>query len=367
MNTKTYFITGFPGFITQNLVQKIISSDTSFHKLYLLILPSMLENCQNTLLDLHKKFPSLQLSKIELIEGDITKQHLGIDSTKLIQLYEEVTDVFHLAAIYDLAVPKQIAYEVNVNGTINVNDFALSLKKLCRYTYFSTSYVSGKREGKILESELIMGQSFKNYYEETKYYAEIEVEKLKSKLPITIIRPGIVVGHSETGETSKFDGPYFILNFFSKLRFLPFIPQLGRDNATGNFIPINYLIDALYYLSQQEVGMNKTYQITDPTPYSVQDIYKEMLSIYLNKSTFGTIPLGIVSPILSFSKIRKMLKVEKEVLSYFNCYSEYDCSNTLNDLKESNITCPDFIKILPTLTKYYQDHEHMIEKHVLVK
>lgn len=367
MITKSYFITGFPGFITQNLVQKIITSDTSFHKVYLLILPSMLAHSQNALNDLHKKLPSLQLSKIELIEGDITKQHLGIDPTKLNQLFEEVTDLFHLAAIYDLAVPKRIAYEVNVKGTINVNEFALSLKNLYRYTYFSTSYVSGKREGKILESELKMDQSFKNYYEETKYYAEIEVEKLKGKLPITIIRPGIVVGHSETGETSKFDGPYFILNFFSKLRFLPFIPQLGKDNATGNFIPINYLIDAVYFLSHQEIGLHKTYQVTDPTPYPVQDIYKEMLYIYLNKSTFGTIPLGIVSPILSFSMIRKMLKVEKEVLSYFNCYSDYDCSNTLNDLKGSNISCPDFIKILPTLTKYYQEHEHINEKHVLVK
>lgn len=367
MTTKSYFITGFPGFITQNLVQKMIESNSSVHKIYLLVLPSMLDNCLEALHNLHKKLPTLHLSKIELIEGDITKKDLGIHSTKLIELYEEVTDLFHLAAIYDLAVPKRIAYEVNVKGTINVNEFALSLKKLGRYTYFSTSYVSGKREGKILESELSMGQSFKNFYEETKYYAEVEVEKLKNKLPITIIRPGIVVGHSKTGETSKFDGPYFILNFFSKLRFLPFIPQLGRDNATGNFIPIDYLIDAVYYLSHQEIGLNKTYQITDPTPYPVQEIYKEMLSIYLNKSTFGMIPLGIVSPILSFSKIRKMLKVEKEVLSYFNCYSEYDCTNTLNDLKGSNISCPDFISILPTLTKYYSDHEHIIEKHVLIK
>ncbi|WP_228485704.1 SDR family oxidoreductase [Thermaerobacillus caldiproteolyticus] len=67
----------------------------------------------------------------------------------------------------------------------------------------------------MLETELDMGQSLKNHYEKTKYEAEIAVRKVAKQRPTTIIRPGIVVGHSETGETAKFGSLYFMLNFFT--------------------------------------------------------------------------------------------------------------------------------------------------------
>ena len=363
---RTYFITGFPGFISKHLLLKILDNEMSFQKIYLLILPNTEKQCRDFLFTLDQKYPDYTLLKIELLSGDITKKNFGLNLKNLNVLFNDITDLFHLAAIYDLAVPKKIAYEVNVKGTINVNEFALKLNSLKRYTYFSTSYVSGTREGRIYEHELEMGQTFKNFYEETKYYAEIEVEKLKTQLPITIIRPGIVVGHSETGETSKFDGPYFILNFFTKLRYLP-IPQIGKDDAYCNFIPIDYLINAVYYLSHAEIGVNKTYQITDPSPYLVQDVYKDFLSYYLNKTTVGIIPIKFIRPLLSIPFIRQLLKVEKEVLSYFNCKSEYDCMNTLTDLQNTNIKCPDFKDILPVITNYYNVHKSVIEKHVLIR
>lgn len=62
--------------------------------------------------------------------------------------------------------------------------------------YFSTAYVSGNRTGLIRETELQMGQQFKNHYEETKYKAEVLVQELKD-VPYTIIRPGITVGNSK--------------------------------------------------------------------------------------------------------------------------------------------------------------------------
>ena len=57
----------------------------------------------------------------------------------------EVTDVFHLAAVYDLAVEHDLAFSVNLDGTKNVNAFVQSLEHLDRYNYISTCYVAGKR------------------------------------------------------------------------------------------------------------------------------------------------------------------------------------------------------------------------------
>ena len=63
----------------------------------------------------------------------------------------------------------------------------------------------------VYEHELVMGQEFKNHYESTKFQAEVWARDMMDRVPTTIVRPAIVVGDSQTGETQKFDGPYFIL------------------------------------------------------------------------------------------------------------------------------------------------------------
>src|SRR5699024_12606528 len=94
---------------------------------------------------------------------------------------------------------------------------------------------------------------FKNYYEETKYLAEIDVEALKMKSPISIIRPSVVKGHSQTGYTTKFDGLYFFLNFFDKLQFSPVIPMIDNSHVEGNFVPSDYVIEATSFLAINDI------------------------------------------------------------------------------------------------------------------
>ena len=91
----------------------------------------------------------------------------------------------------------------------HVLDFIEGCPHFSRLHYISTCYVSGRHPGKFTENDLVLGQRFNNYYEETKYLAEVEVQKrMKRGLAATIYRPAIVVGDSQTGATQKYDGPY---------------------------------------------------------------------------------------------------------------------------------------------------------------
>ena len=130
-------------------------------------------------------------------------------------LQASLRQAWHLAAVYDLAVARPLAHRVNVEGTRNLLEFAGAAAHFDRLQYVSTAYVSGKARGVFRETELDVGQGFKNHYEETKFLAEVEV--VRSKLPATIYRPGVVVGDSRTGETAKFDGPYAVLRMMEKL------------------------------------------------------------------------------------------------------------------------------------------------------
>ncbi|MEZ5582733.1 MAG: SDR family oxidoreductase [Candidatus Competibacteraceae bacterium] len=187
------------------MIRKMIREDYPIAEINLLVLPNMMDKAQAEVAKIAAS-ETIAADKLRIVQGDITKPNLALDPGEDTRLKEAVTHVFHLAAVYDLAVPEDIAHTVNVTGTGLVNDWLLTLNHLQRYVYFSTAYVSGKREGRILETELEMGQSFKNHYERTKYEAEVLVRKIVDRVPTTIIRPGIVVGDSKPVRPSNSTG-----------------------------------------------------------------------------------------------------------------------------------------------------------------
>jgi nucleoside-diphosphate-sugar epimerase len=347
-----YFFTGFPGFICNQLIREVLKKNDLKGVIYVLVLQGMMDKARKERQAIMKEI-GLKDEAFVLIEGDITQPSLMISNDNHEYLNGKITHVFHLAAIYDLAVPRDIANKINVNGTNNVNNWVRGLAQLKRYVYFSTAYVVGTREGTLYETELIRPTSFKNHYEETKYEAEVLVDKLKREIPITIIRPGIVKGHSQTGETIKFDGPYFMMNFLDRLKFLPLLPKLGKGEAYVNLVPIDYIIQATTYLIFLEKGIGKTYHLTDPRPYRAAEIYTFMMEELINKKPMGTLPLTVGKWFLSIKPMRRYLRVEKEALDYFTWMGHFDCTQAVKDLKESGIMCPDFKDGLKPMTAFY--------------
>src|SRR5438034_8051443 len=197
---ETIFLTGFPGFIAGRLLRRLASDGGRF---LLLVQPPFIEKARQEIVEIAGS-TDRSTTDFQVVEGDVTKQELGLTSADAERVRAEAARIFHLAALYDLAVSREAGFQVNVMGTRNVNEFAGGLRQLRHYHYVSTCYVAGKRRGRILESELEHNAGFRNYYEETKYLAEMEVDALKSQLPITIHRPAVVCGDSVTGETAKY-------------------------------------------------------------------------------------------------------------------------------------------------------------------
>src|SRR5687768_8010053 len=147
---ESIFLTGFPGFIGGRLLERLAKPETQF---FLLIQPHLVERAMAEI-EAIAETTNTPLESFVIVEGDVTLPNLGIPNSDLETIQYETTDVFHLAAAYDLAIAKDVAFAVNLQGTKNVNDLVCSIKNLRRYNYVSTCYVAGKREGKILETEL---------------------------------------------------------------------------------------------------------------------------------------------------------------------------------------------------------------------
>ena len=189
------FFTGFPGFLGSELLPRVLERSPE-HEAVCLIQSKFIAQARSRLEDIEKTYPHFR-GRIELVEGDITAPDLGLEDISRIK--KETSEIFHLAAVYDLSVRRDVAMRVNVLGTRNVLDFAEGAPRLRRLQYVSTCYVSGRYAGAFSEDDLEQGQAFNNFYDKTKYLAEVEVRsRMRGGLPATIYRPAIVVGDSRT-------------------------------------------------------------------------------------------------------------------------------------------------------------------------
>jgi thioester reductase-like protein len=359
----THFFTGFPGFIASQLIKGLIKKD-KLNKLYVLVQESQLAQASESIKIIFDELDVIR--PFEIIPGDITLTNLGMKEKDLAKIQAETITMWHLAAIYDLAVKKEIAWKVNVEGTQRVCDFVGAHPSVSQFIYFSTAYVAGTREGKILETELIRPNAFKNHYEETKFEAECIVEQLKGDGRVTIIRPGIVRGHSITGETIKFDGPYFFMNMIDKLKWMPIIPYVGKSDAHINVVPIDYIIDATIYFVDYNPALDKTIHLTDPSPHLVEKVYRAMVKELTGKEPRGRFPRTLAEKGLTWKQLQRKLGVEVETLDYLTWNAVFDTTIAEELLKNSGIQCADFIASIPSMSKFYNENKHRAEFHISI-
>ncbi len=360
---RTHFFTGFPGFIATQLIKELIRLG-EVEKIYAVVQSGQVERAKENTALLMKEMNVT--TPFEILVGDITESGLGMEPMVLEKLHEEKLTVWHLAAIYDLAVKAEVAWKVNVEGTRQVIEFVRNHPTIERFMYFSTAYVAGKREGKLLETELIRPASFKNHYEETKFEAELLVEELKKDAAVTIIRPGIVRGHSKTGETIKFDGPYFFMNMIDKLRWMPIIPYVGRTKTCINVVPIDYIIDAAVYLSSYKEAINQTVHLTDPAPHQIEEIYRAMVVELTGKKPKGRLPRLLAERGLASIRLQRRLGVEAETLDYMMWDATFDTAVAERLLKGSGIQCADFLVSIPSMTAFYEKNKKNSDYHIKI-
>ncbi|MDH3529995.1 MAG: SDR family oxidoreductase [Acidobacteriota bacterium] len=348
----TVFVTGFPGFIAKRLIERLAGPETQF---FLLVQAAFHEKALN---DVHEIAAAAGLSQKQftIIPGDITLQNLGMSDADVLVVEAETTDVYHLAAIYDLGVEKELAYRVNVKGTKNVNELVKRISNLRRYNYISTCYVAGKRDDVIYENELEHDKGFRNYYEETKYYAEIEVEKLKDGFPVTIFRPSVVCGDSKTGETAKYDGIYYVIKFLLRFPEVFRLVNVGNDDVRLNLAPVDFVVDGMIALAKDERAVGKTVALADPDPMTTKDICDAIAKAVTNKKSVITPPPRVVESFLKSPISPAITGLPHTGVPYFFIPQTYDTSVSKELLDAHGITCPSFDEYVGTLVRFVEEH-----------
>ena len=346
------FVTGFPGFLATRLVRRLAAEGARF---ILLTLPQFTGLAQ---LEAGKiaTDTGADANNFRIIEGDITKPDLGLSTNELERTRRETTNIFHLAAVYDLAVDSAVAAHVNVEGTLNINNFTKSIENLRRYHYISTCYVAGKREGLIMETELHHEEGFRNHYEETKYLAELEVNTLKAEVPITIHRPAVVCGDSRTGETAKYDGIYYLIHYLRRWPGGLTLLNIGNRDVCLNLVPVDFVVEAMAALARDDRAIGVTVQLADPAPLTTHELFNEISKAIGGRDSFATVPAGIVYPVLRLPFAPKITGLPHSAVPYFFLDQTYDTARARELLEPRGIRCPRFADYVEALVNFVAEH-----------
>jgi thioester reductase-like protein len=352
MADKGVFFTGAGGFLGRFLLSHYLERDDC--DLFLLENGPFCKKLEafvdSRVLDQSKR------ARIRIVEGDITKSDLGIDAPTRKDLSERVTDAIHLAALYNLSAPRDISVRININGTRNVLDFLETAKNLRRLAHTSTLAVAGTYSGVFSEDDFDKGQSFKNFYEETKFLSEKLVRERLSTIPSVIFRPAVVVGHSKTGLIEKLDGPYYMFVAI-KRRLHAIAPNCGRTLC--HVAPVDFVTDGFYSLFEDDMVPNgSVFFLMDPAPMRYNDVFDLACERWPEKRMKPIIraPLSIMRPIARLSAFTKITGIPWEAFMYGGQVIEYDVRRSAEALARHGVRCPSLPSYMDVLLKYFIEH-----------
>jgi thioester reductase-like protein len=358
---KTILFTGFPGFIGMRLLPRILELQPGTH-VACLVQQKFLDAARRSL-DALVKGHAHTRGRIELVTGDITVAGLGIAAAKAAELRRSLWQAWHLAAVYDLAVTRELGRRINVDGTRNVLDFVSGAAHFERLQYVSTAYVSGTARGVFRETDLDVGQGFKNHYEETKFQAEIEV--VRSRIPATIYRPGVVVGDSRTGETAKFDGPYLVLSLMERLPSPGVFFRVGTSGGSVNIVPVDFVVEAMARLAATSGSLGRTYHLCDPQPHSPVELTEMFARASGRRFWFVPVPLAVARACFAPRPVQRFFGMPQQALDYFHDAVRHDTTHASRDLGALGVECPRLADYLPRLVAFYRSHRDGVRREAM--
>ena len=202
--------------------------------------------------------------RVKVLAADISEEKLGLDEAEYATLVGSLTHIIHSAADMRLNAPIDELRRVNVGGVRNILALASAVHAdhgLSRLSHVSTAYVAGGRRGEVPEDSLSDEFKFSSRYELSKFEGEQLVKEAKKELPISVFRPGLVVGDSRTGAIKTFNTIYFPRKLYlsGRLRMMH-----ARSSLKVNLIPVDYVADVVASLTFDERAEGLNFHLTAP-------------------------------------------------------------------------------------------------------
>ncbi|CAB3233823.1 unnamed protein product [Arctia plantaginis] len=275
---KSVFVTGGTGFMGKVLVEKLLRSCPKIKKIYLLMRPKrgqdvasrLTELTQSPLFETLRRESPQALNKIIPIVGDITEPELGISAADQTMLCQKVSVVFHSAATVKFDEKLKLSVTINMLGTQQLVQLCHRMLNLEALVHVSTAYCNCERERveetvyappahpehvvtlvQTLPDDLVdritpdLVGDRPNTYTFTKALAEDMLIKESGNLPVSIVRPSIVLSSLREpvkGWVDNWNGPNGIIAAVGKGIFRT---MLGTGTKVADLVPVDTVINLM--------------------------------------------------------------------------------------------------------------------------
>jgi NAD(P)-dependent dehydrogenase (short-subunit alcohol dehydrogenase family) len=357
-----YFVTGATGFIGRHLVEQLLERDGTVYVL-------VREGSRGKVDALVQRLGAEE-GRIVPVAGDLSQPRLGVEGADLPDDVR-IDHFFHLAAVYDIEADEATAQRANVEGTRNAIDFANS-RDVGRFHHVSSIAVAGNYRGVFQEDMLDEGQKLPHHYHRTKHESEAMVRR-DVKAKTLVYRPGIVVGHSQTGEMDKVDGPYYVFGLIKKLRgALPaWMPLAGPEGGKITIVPVDFVaraIDHIGHLADEELP-GDTFHLVDPDPMTVGEAvnvfakaaHAPQLAMRVDENLTGVIPGPVKAGIMALPTVKKIrnqvysdLGIPPEAMEVRDFRCTFDARDTRRALEGTDIVVPPLDTYAGKLWDYWE-------------
>jgi len=357
-----YFVTGATGFIGRFLMAELLKREGT---IYVLCRASSLDKLD----ELRHRLGTDERRVVGVI-GDLSKERLGVEADEIERLNGTIDHFFHLAAIYDLTADGDSQRLANVEGTRH----AVQLAEAVHAGHFhqvSSIAAAGLYRGTWTEDMFDEAVDIEhNPYYLTKHESEAVVRD-ECSVPWRVYRPGIVVGHSESGEIDKIDGPYYFFRAIQRLRgAVPsWLRGVGVEGGEINIVPVDYVAKAMDELAHQPGLDGRAFHLTDPEPLTVAGLIKVLTkaahapgpAMNIDARALDALPVRVGAVVANLPGAKQVtdlvlaeLGIPREMFAYLTYPTHFDSTITQRLLAPAGITVPPLPSYAQTLWEYWE-------------
>jgi NAD(P)-dependent dehydrogenase (short-subunit alcohol dehydrogenase family) len=359
----SYFVTGATGFIGRNLIERLLEREGT---IYVLIR----EGSKGRLAELRSRWGTDE-ERVVGVVGDLSQPRLGVSEEEITRLRGEVGHLFHLAAIYDMTADAESQRLANVEGTRHMVEFAEAIEA-GRVHMVSSIAAAGLYKGTWREDMFEEAENLDTHpYFRTKHDSEAIV-RTECERPWRVYRPGIVVGHSETGEMDKIDGPYYFFKLIRRIRNVvpQWVPMIGIEGREINLVPVDFVARAMDHIAHREGLDGRAFHLTDPNPRTAGEVIDIFARAAHAPQSTARVPPVAVESVVPLLKAAAMLPplglmadnvladfgIPRSVLTYVNYPTSFDSRQAQAALVGTDIRVPPLEAYADELWDYWERH-----------